>query len=43
MGVYERGDVWWYSFNFAGKHDQIVRAESRHSDEIRPFQAILLT
>ena len=22
MGVYQRGDVWWYSFNFAGKHYQ---------------------
>ena len=22
MSVYKRGDVWWYSFNFAGKHCQ---------------------
>jgi integrase len=22
MGVYQRGDVWWYSFSFAGKHYQ---------------------
>jgi integrase len=22
MSVYQRGDVWWYSFNFAGKHYQ---------------------
>jgi hypothetical protein len=22
MSIYRRGDVWWYSFNFAGKHYQ---------------------